>query len=1154
MRKDQKFIHLRVHSSYSLAEGALTPQEIVSLCKKNKMDAVAITDSNNLFGSLEFSQACSNNGIQPIVGSIVNIDYSPAKQKDRQIARLLLIAKDNTGYSNLLKIVSRCYTQNDDNQTPHFKLDALKEFCEGIIVLTGNVEGPIGQLLLDRKQQQAEELLLTLNDIFKDHLYIELMRHGLAQEEEIEDVLLDLAYKHNIPIVATNDAYFSSLSMHEAHDALLCIADGRFISEENRKKVSQENYFKSPRKMKELFSDLPEAIENTVQIAQRCSVMSESRAPMLPHYSCAEGRDEADELKEQSFNGLLRRIEIHVYTADMSDENKKIVAKPYLDRLEYELDVITNMKFPGYFLIVSDFIKWSKRNNIPVGPGRGSGAGSVVAWALEITDLDPLRYGLLFERFLNPERISMPDFDIDFCQERREEVIRYVQEKYGRDKVAQIITFGKLQARAVLRDVGRVMQMSYGKVDKISKMIPFNPIDPVTLSKAIDMDRDLRRARDDDPEIAKLLDIGLKLEGLNRHSSTHAAGVVIADRPLEELVPVYRDPRSDMPVCGYSMKYAESAGLVKFDFLGLKTLTVIAKTCEFIKQTKNIDIDVSKLHVDDKETFAMLSRGDSAGVFQLESAGMRDTLKKLRPDNIEDIIALISLYRPGPMDNIPSYIARKHGTEEEDHLHPMLEGILKETHGVIIYQEQVMQIAQVMGGYSLGAADLLRRAMGKKIASEMDAQRKIFVDGAVKNGVSKEQASSIFDLVAKFAGYGFNKSHAAAYTMISYQTAYLKAHYPAEFLAASMNLEINDTDKINNFRQEILQQGIKLLLPDVNKSCAYFKPELTEDGTLGVRYGLGALKNVSVATMEIMEKERKKNGDFKDIFDFVSRIEDKALNKRQLESLIRSGSFGKMHKNRRVLYENVETILKYGSLLYEEKNSNQVSLFGGSDDSSSTQLPTFKEVPDWKGNEKLKHEFDAIGMYLGKHPISSYKKFLDKMGVVPSSDFESRVNHGNSTIKIAGVIVSKRMRSSPRGRFANLVISDPYGIFEVSIYDENLLSEARELLENGMMIILTCESRKDEGGLRLTAQSITSLEEEIDSKNINLSIYLEKPDTIELIKQKLESRGSGRSIVSFFLLNQDKEIEIKIPDRYNINYSTKEEIAAIEGIKKVIEA
>lgn len=1147
--ENQNFIHLKVRSSYSLLEGAINPKDIVKLAIKQSQPAVGITDSNNMFGSLEFSGACTSEGVQPIIGCTLKVNFSEKQTQFNDVFYddLTLIAKDEQGYLNLLELVSKSYLDKDPQEKAHVKLKDLRRLNHGIIALTGGNEGVVNRHIINGQNAKAKEFLETLYQIYNDRLYVELIRTGFYKQSQIEEVLLPLAYDMNIPLVATNDVYFADMSVHKAHDVLMCIADGRYIAEKDRKQVSKECHFKSSREMIELFKDLPEAIENTVNIAKRCAVMSEFHDPMLPSFDCGKGRSESEELRAQAIEGLKIRLETQVYKNSHSDQERKEIYDKYFTRLEFELEIITNMKFPGYFLIVSDFIKWSKANNIPVGPGRGSGAGSVVAWVLQITDLDPLHFGLLFERFLNPERVSMPDFDIDFCQERRQEVIAYVQQKYGRDKVAQIITFGKLQAKAVVRDVGRVLQMPYGQIDRISKLIPFNPIDPVTLQKAIDMDKAFKQMIDEDKDVKNLINISLKLEGLNRHCSTHAAGVVIADRPLQQLVPVYSDPRSDMPVCGYSMKYAEGAGLVKFDFLGLKTLTVIAKTCDFIRQ-KGIDIDIAKIPIDDRKSFEMISKGDSIGVFQIESAGMRDTLRKMKPDNIEDIIALISLYRPGPMDNIPAYIRRKHGEEEPDYLHPMLEGILKETYGVIIYQEQVMQIAQVMGGYSLGAADLLRRAMGKKIASEMDKQRKTFVDGAVQNGVSKEKASSIFDLVAKFAGYGFNKSHAAAYAMISYQTAYLKAHYQPEFLCASMNLEINDTDKLNTFRQEAVAQSIKVLPPEINYSSAYFKPEKLDDGTLGIRYGLGALKNVGTAAMQAVEQEREQGGKFKDIFDFASRLEGQVMNKRQIESLIKAGAFDELHKNRKQIYDAIEDLLKYNSLVSSEKTSNQTSLFG---DAGTNEIdkPKLQYVDDWSEIDRMNNEFSAIGLYLNQHPVNLYKDLLNKLKTVSYSDLCTDLSTKAGNIKVAAVVISKRMRSSARGRFATITFSDPTGIFEISVFDDDLLSEANDLLSPGNCLFVECEVKKDDGGIRLTAKKIDDINE--ITVNYNLKITLNSSKNIQKIKDIFGDAKPNKSTVTFYITHADHVLEIKTPDNFVINSSDVDKLGKLPEVESV---
>lgn len=828
------FISLRNHTTFSLCKGAIKIPELVSAAVQNKMPALGIMDCQNLFGALEFSSACKKAGIQPILGCEIFVNFSSSTPSsnnlsnldiEKSFAKLPLIASNEEGYKNLMYLVSQSFLHRKSGLSPNVSFELLKEKSAGLIALSGSVDGFVGKLLQNDQDKKLDSLIKEFAQIFPQNFYIEITRHNTVEENKLEEKFIELAFKHSLPLVATNDTYFLSEDMHEAQDILTCVGEGRFFHDADRKKLSPEQYFKNQAQLEALFSDIPEAIENTIAIAKKCHTMAFERPPTLPKFSNEKDFDEAAELRKQAVEGLKIRLARKFELEEISQEKRDEIEKTYLARLDFELSVIIKMNFSGYFLIVSDFIKWAKNNDIPVGPGRGSGAGSAVAWSLQITDLDPIRFGLLFERFLNPDRVSMPDFDIDFCQSRRDEVIDYVQQKYGVDYVAQIITFGKLQARAVLKDVGRVLQMPYNQVDRICKLIPFNAIEAVTLEKAIEMDKDLQQAIKEDPQVTKLVDIALRLEGLNRHASTHAAGVVIGDKPLHEICALYNDEGGSMPAVGYSMKYAEAAGLVKFDFLGLKTLTTIFETVKLIEKTRGIKIDISNLRLDDQETFRMLATGDSIGVFQIESSGMRSVLRQMKADKIEDIIALISLYRPGPMDNIPTYIRRKHGAEKINYPHPLLEPTLKETYGVIVYQEQVMEIAKVLAGYSLGAADLLRRAMGKKIKEEMDQQRAIFTEGAKKNNISDRQASEIFDLVDKFAGYGFNKSHAAAYAMISYQTAYLKAHFLPEFLTASINLEIDNTDKINIFLQVAKSHKIPVLPPDLNSSEAYFSIE-----------------------------------------------------------------------------------------------------------------------------------------------------------------------------------------------------------------------------------------------------------------------------------------------------------------------------------------
>ena len=929
-----RFVHLRVHSAYSLSEGAIPVKALVKRCQAEAMPAVAIADSGNLFGALEFALSASGAGIQPIVACQLAVTREDGKgdafaqaQTVPPPDQLVLLVQDEVGYRNLLQLVSRAYLEGDPSEPPQVTTAQLADASEGLIALTGGLQGAVGRLLLAGQQPAAEAALKALAGIFPGRLYVELQRHGLAEETAIEERLIGLAYAMDLPLVATNECYFEGEADYDGHDALLCIAEGATVAAAERRRVTIEHRFKSAEEMIALFDDLPEALQNTLVIAERCAYFPDRVDPILPAFPTQEGRSEGEELRSQSEEGLERRLEAAVYNKEMDAAARESAAQPYRERLEFELDVIEQMGFPGYFLIVSDFIKWAKAQDIPVGPGRGSGAGSVVAWALTITDLDPLRWGLLFERFLNPERVSMPDFDVDFCQDRRDEVIRYVQETYGRDHVAQIITFGKLQARAALRDVGRVLQMPYPQVDRICKLVPNNPANPVTLGQAIAGEPQLQVMRQEDPTVARLMEIALGIEGLYRHASTHAAGLVIGDRPLEQLVPLYRDPRSDIPVTQFNMKFVEQAGLVKFDFLGLKTLTVLATACRHIEAGGD-KVDLEAIPLDDPDTFQMLERAETVGVFQLESSGMRDALRKLKPDRFEDIIAVVALYRPGPMDNIPSYIRRKHGEEEIDYLHPSLEWILKETYGIMIYQEQVMQIAQELAGYSLGGADLLRRAMGKKIQAEMDAQRQSFIEGAVERKVAKAKAAAIFEQVNKFAGYGFNKSHAAAYALVAYQTAYLKANHPVAFMAASMTYDMGNTDKLNVFRQELQRMGVALLPPDINRSLVDFSVEATEQGP-AIRYALAAVKNVGAAAMAAVVAEREANGPFASLADFVDRLDARQVNKRQIEMLASAGAFDSFNSNRHQVFQGAEVIVRHAAAAVQERESAQVSLFGG---------------------------------------------------------------------------------------------------------------------------------------------------------------------------------------------------------------------------------
>ena len=1130
-------------------------EQLGNLARKHVMPAMALTDTNNLFGALEFSEAMAGAGIQPIIGCSLTLELPEsaangsagnavelaARQRPdpRSTGTMALLAKDDVGYANLLQLSSRAFLDSEEAAKPFIPLDVLEQFSGGLIALTGGPDGLVNTVLADGSVELARERLTALHGVFGDGLYVELQRHGRESERRVENGLLALAYELEIPIVATNQPYFASREDFEAHDALICIAESDYIAADDRRRLTPEHYFKSGAEMEELFSDLPEALGNTVEIARRCAFRPVVRDPILPQSVSREGvsdeemsADEAMELRSLAEEGLRKRLS-EEGTAPEFDE------QDYWDRLETELTIITDMKYPGYFLIVADFIQWAKRQDIPVGPGRGSGAGSVVAWALTITDLDPIRFGLLFERFLNPERVSMPDFDIDFCQERRDEVIRYVQDKYGEDRVAQIITFGKLQARAVLRDVGRVLQMPYGQVDRLCKLVPNNPANPVTLQQAIAGEPKFAEEREREPVVSRLLDIGRKLEGLYRHASTHAAGIVIGDRPLTELVPLYRDPRSTLPATQFNMKWVEAAGLVKFDFLGLKTLTVI-ETAKVLIERRGEAINPARLALDDASTYALLSAAETVGVFQLESSGMRDALRKLKPDRFEDIIAMVALYRPGPMDNIETYINRKHGREEPDYLHPLIQPILEETYGVIIYQEQVMQIAQVLSGYSLGEADLLRRAMGKKIKKEMDQQKSRFVDGAVANDVDRGRAEYIFELVAKFAGYGFNKSHAAAYAMLAYQTGYLKANYPVEFLAASMTLDMGNTDKLGIFVQEAKRSNVTIEPPSINQSEAEFVPSGN-----GIRYALAALKNMGRAAADAVVAERRDNGPYESLGNFANRADTTALNKRALETLAAAGAFDELNRNRALVFGNADRLLQVAT---RNADTSQDDLFGG----ESAPEPVLRPCDAWDPVERLDREFDATGLYISGHPLDQYEETLKRNRIVNWSAFAEKARNGAHRARLAGSVIRRQERRARNGsKFAFIQFSDRTGQFESIVFSDTL-AEHGDALEPGSTVMVELEGEPDGDTVRARLRRVIgALEAEAAGANLGVRITLDDTASMAPIAEKLPNGGEGEVRLVVQLGEMGREVELAIPGRYETGPSNVTALSALEGVAAV---
>ncbi len=1146
------FVHLRLHSAYSLAESTLRIKDLSALIADDKQPAAAITDTNNMFGALEFAQTLSETGIQPIMGTQINI-------KDTQgQGEVALLAKNEVGYVNLSKLLSKTLLEAEASHDPACVLDDLAASSDGLLLLTGGalagfVGGPAG----DGRPELAMSRARQLSDIMGDRIYVELQRHGLVVEKAAEPRLLDIADQLNLPLVATNDCRFENAEMSQPHDTLVCIGTGYKFSEVDRPRFSPEHHFKSAAAMTALFEDVPEAISNTIVIAKRCSMMAILRDPILPLFPSADGRSEAAELTAQAEFGLRERLQRHVYEDSMTADEKETVGKPYFKRLMFELDVIKQMGFPGYFLIVADFIQWAKLQNIPVGPGRGSGAGSLVAWALLITDLDPLKWGLLFERFLNPERISMPDFDIDFCQDRRDEVISYVQDKYGHDRVAQIITFGSLQARAALRDVGRVLEMPYGQVDRIAKLVPNNPAKPTTISEALVSEEELRKQRCEDEQVRDLIDVSMKLEGLYRHASTHAAGLVIGDRPLAELVPLYRDPRSDMPVTQFNMKWVEKAGLVKFDFLGLKTLTVLQKTIEFVAQ-RGIKVDLGSIPLDDEGTFDMLSNGNTVGVFQLESSGMRDVLRGLKPDRFEDIIAVVALYRPGPMENIKDYVTRKHDPSQISYMHPDLEPVLAETYGIMIYQEQVQQAARVLAGYTLGGADILRRAMGKKIKEEMVEQRQIFTSGAIQHGLSKQLASDVFDQIAAFAGYGFNKSHAAAYALVAYQTAYLKANYPVEFLAASMGLDVGNTDKLGVFRQECQQNNIMVLPPDINSSVSGFSVEKiagkNNRDELAIRYALSAIKNVGTEAMIRLTEIRDANGPFQSLEGFLQRLPREVINRRQLDGLARAGALDQLHPNRRELIENMDQILSYADAMRREAESNQDNLFGINEGviDDSIQLKT---MTDWVGMDRLKEEFDSLGLYLSAHPLDSYATQLERLRITTHAMLNEAVAAGRlpQRVNLAGSVTAKQVRVSQRGnRFAFVQFTDQTGVFEATFFSD-VLAEASDLLDSGKPLLVSANLKVEDNGPRLLAARVQSLDDAIAGWHGGVRLWLQDENPLELLKAALKSDGPGKAEVKIHLNVKGKEVCIRLPGRFKLSGELRQELRRMPGILGVNE-
>ncbi|MEM6940335.1 MAG: DNA polymerase III subunit alpha [Pseudomonadota bacterium] len=1172
MPRTPRFIHLRTHSEYSLLEGALRLKKLPDLCVDAGMPALALTDTNNMFAALEFSVTMAGAGVQPIMGCQVDLAYEEpvpgARAKDP--APVVLLAQSEAGYENLMKLNS-CLYVDKGGQRAQVNLPELEAHAGDVICLTGGADGPLGRLLQAGKRPAAEAVLKRLYCAFGDRLYIEIQRHpgetGLPEaQQRTEPGLIDMAYALEIPLVATNDVYFPKADMYEAHDAMICIAEGAYVDQQDpRRRLTPQHFFKSEAEMLTLFADLPEATENTVEIARRCAFMAYRRDPILPRFA----EDEVAELRRQAEEGLRARLAIIPHAAPVEDYEK---------RLAFELGIIEGMGFPGYFLIVADFIKWAKDRQIPVGPGRGSGAGSLVAYALLITDLDPLRYSLLFERFLNPERVSMPDFDIDFCMDRREEVIQYVQQRYGRDRVGQIITFGALLSKAAVRDVGRVLQMPYGQVDRLAKMIPVEGVKPVSIEKALADEPRLREEAAREEVVGRLLDYGSQVEGLLRNASTHAAGVVIGDRPLDALVPLYQDPRSEMPATQFNMKWVEQAGLVKFDFLGLKTLTVIQNAVDQIKASgRHLHIaadgtelfsppeglldDIATIPLDDAASYKLYASAKTVAVFQVESSGMMDALKRMKPTCIEDIVALVALYRPGPMENIPTYCEVKNGLRPRTSIHPLIDDILEETQGIIVYQEQVMEIAQVMAGYSLGGADLLRRAMGKKIKEAMDAERPKFEKGAAQNGVDKKKAKEVFDLLEKFANYGFNKSHAAAYAVVSYQTAWLKANHPVEFMAGVMNCDIHLTDKLAVYFEEVRKQlGLPHVPPCVNRSGATFT---VTDGALV--YALGALKNVGVEAMRLIAEGRA-DKPFATVFDFARRVDLKRIGKRSLEMLARAGAFDQLDPNRRRVFDSLDRLTTYSEDVHYPKEGAIGDMFGGA---AGGEEPRLANSPDWLPAERLSEEFTAVGFYLSGHPLDDVMTPLKRKWAqehnMPFLTLDGLVEKLSTTgamnARLAGVVAARQERKSARGnRFAFVQMSDPTGAYEVTLFSDTL-EAARPYLEPGGKVVVNVEATYESDQLKLLGRAVQPIESAIDDVgDVGLRVFVETHEAVPAVADVLDglratAQAQGRGPIQLCLMDPSLpgEVDVDLGIDFPVTRQVKQALRSVSGVLEIEE-
>ena len=1115
---NQNFNHLKIHTQYSICEGAIKIEDLKNYCKKNKIKSIGLSDTNNLCGALEFSEEISKAGTQPIIGTQINFKFND------EIGLVPLIAKNQKGYETILKLSSESYLQNNDNLIPYCDISNLINSPDGIIVLSGSLYSLSGNLFNKNKNQDLIDLYSKLKQNFKNDFYLEIQRHNDKNEKQFELFNLNLSYSLQIPLIATHEVFYIDQSMHEAHDALLCIKNKEYINDKQRFKLSTNHNFKSDVEMFKLFSDLPEALQNNYNLPYKCSFKANNSKPLLPDITSNDQISSDETLEIEAFKGLEQKFETNLIKVD-ENQNKNRIFDEYKERLYHEIKIINQMKYSSYFLIVSDYIKWAKKNDIPVGPGRGSGAGSLVAWCLSITDIDPIKFNLIFERFLNPDRISMPDFDIDFCEEKRDLVFNYLNSKY-KDSVDHIITFGKLKARMVIRDVGRVIGLPYGFVDSICKMIPFDPSRPMKLQECINSEPRLQKLIQEDNRVKKLVDLSLKLEGLNRNFATHAAGVVIADKKLNSIVPLYKDQSSDLllPSTQFDMYSAENAGLVKFDFLGLKTLTVINKAQKLIKEKKNKLFNIEKINYEDQKVFDLLSEGKTVGLFQLESSGMKEALTNMKPNRLEDIIALVALYRPGPMSNIPVYNDCKHGKKEPDYLHPKLKEILEPTYGVIIYQEQVMQIAQILSGFTAGEADILRRAMGKKKRSELEKQKQRFITGAEKNGIAKDIAAGIFMKIEPFAEYGFNKSHAAAYAVIAYQTAFLKTYYPNEFFAASMSMELSNQKKLSEFYEELKRIKINIVRPDINKCFADF----TSDDN-NFYYALGAIKNVGYEAISNLIKERSKNGEYKSLFDFISRANPKDINKLQLEGLVKAGAFDSLNNNRKSLLESIPNLILKSKNLFENKSINQINLFDENSDGIDANL--LYKTEDFKFEERLSKEFECLGFFISDHPLNQYKDLFNQYNII---NFNTYIN--DKTIKesvVAATILKIQEKKNQKGlSYAIIKFTDLGGVFELFVFSD-LFEQKRDFLKEGVSLFMNLikNTSIDGESSRVNVRTITKISDLTNNPIKSIEIQTLNINNLDKIKKIISNPGETN--VTLKICNN------KLDHKYKLNHKRK---------------